>query len=133
MAQLHSLLSGAATRTPHLTARPAATVLTEVRPDDGGDLRGAACAGLDTDLFYPEQDEDVEVTEDIAAKAEWAERRARMICAGCPVRTMCLELALKRHEKHGILGGLNARERASLHERRLKIAARERRAAGGAA
>ncbi|MEU8512527.1 WhiB family transcriptional regulator [Kitasatospora sp. NPDC048722] len=126
MAQLHSLLSGAATRAPHRTARPAAAVLIEARPDGAGDLRGAACAGADTDLFYPDP-------EEIGVEAaEWAARRAKMICAGCPVRTMCLELALERFEKHGIFGGKTARERASLHERRLKVARRERRAAGGA-
>ncbi|MFF3067162.1 WhiB family transcriptional regulator [Kitasatospora sp. NPDC057936] len=121
------------TRAPHRPSLPLATRLAEYRPTPDGDLSGAACTDADSDLFYPEPDEDTEVTEDIAAKARWAERRAKMICAGCPVRTMCLELALERHEKHGIFGGLNARERAALHERRLKSAARERRAAGGAA
>ncbi|MET8545225.1 WhiB family transcriptional regulator [Kitasatospora sp. NPDC004799] len=66
------------------------------------------------------------------AAAEWAERRAKMICAGCPVRTMCLELALERREPYGIVGGLTADERAALHRRRLRDTARERRAAGGA-
>ncbi|MFJ7909841.1 WhiB family transcriptional regulator [Kitasatospora sp. NPDC096204] len=130
-AQLHSLLAGA-TRTPHLVARPAATVLAEYRPDGDGDLRGAACAGVDTNLFFPEVDEDAEDIEMARAAAEWSERRAKMFCAGCPVRTMCLELALERREKYGIFGGLNAAERAALHRRRQDYAARERRAAGGA-
>ncbi|MFJ9440487.1 WhiB family transcriptional regulator [Kitasatospora sp. NPDC101235] len=125
MAQLHTLINGA-TRTPHLATRPAATVLAEYRPDGDGDLRGAACAGVDTDLFYPDPEQMG------ADAAEWAERRAKMICAGCPVRSMCLELALERREKHGVFGGLNATERWSVSERRRKLAARERRAAGGA-
>ncbi|MEV7182681.1 WhiB family transcriptional regulator [Kitasatospora sp. NPDC093102] len=125
MAQPRTLTTNA-TRTPHLAARPAATVLAEYRPDGDGDLRGAACAGADTNLFYPDP-------EEIGAEAaEWAGRRAKMICAGCPVRTMCLELALERREKHGVFGGLNAAERWSVSERRRKLAARERRAAGGA-
>ena len=37
--------------------------------------------------------------------AWWAERRAKMICAGCPVRTMCLGLALERREPWGVWGG----------------------------
>ncbi|MFE7526164.1 WhiB family transcriptional regulator [Kitasatospora sp. NPDC057542] len=131
MTQLHTLINGA-TRTPHLVARPAAIVLAEYRPDGDGDLRGAACAGVDTNLFFPEVDEDAEDIEVARAAAEWAERRAKMICAGCPVRTMCLELALERREKHGVFGGLNAAERWSVSERRRKLAARERRAAGGA-
>ncbi|GHF27936.1 hypothetical protein GCM10018790_01660 [Kitasatospora xanthocidica] len=125
MTELHFLLAGA-TRTPHLMARPAVTVLAEYRPDGDGDLRGAACADVDTELFYPDPEEIG------AAAAEWAERRSKMVCAGCPVRTMCLELALERHEKHGIFGGLTAAERAALDQRRRRAAARERHAAGGA-
>ncbi|MFF2076357.1 WhiB family transcriptional regulator [Kitasatospora sp. NPDC058162] len=121
------------TRVPHRTARPLATRLAEYRPDPDGALPGAACTGADSDLFYPEPDEDTEVTEDATAAAWWAERRAKMICAGCPVRTMCLELALERHEKHGIFGGLTTAERDALHQRRLRAAARARRALGGAA
>ncbi|MFG2904029.1 WhiB family transcriptional regulator [Kitasatospora sp. NPDC048286] len=121
-----------ATRTPHLTAGPAVTVLAEYRPDGGGDLRGAACAGVDSTLFYPEVDEDAPDLEVARAAAAWAERRAKMFCAGCPVRTMCLELALERHEKHGIFGGLNAAERAALHRRRQDTARERRAAAGGA-
>ncbi|MGW7443313.1 WhiB family transcriptional regulator [Kitasatospora sp. NPDC054795] len=134
MTELHSLLAGA-TRTPHLAARPAATVLAEYRPEDDGDLRGAACAGVDTNLFYPEVDEDIEDAEAIEVArtaAEWSERRAKMICAGCPVRTMCLELALERRERYGIAGGLNADERWTVSKDRRRAAARERRAAGGA-
>ncbi|MEV7023235.1 WhiB family transcriptional regulator [Kitasatospora sp. NPDC093558] len=115
------------TRAPHRSTRPLVVRLAEYRPAPDSDLRGAACAGVDSDLFYPEPDED-----DDAPADKWAERRAKMICAGCPVRTMCLELALERFEKHGIFGGLNARERANLHQRRLRATARERRAAGGA-
>ncbi|MGW3042469.1 WhiB family transcriptional regulator [Kitasatospora sp. NPDC001159] len=125
MAQLHTLIAGA-TRTPHLAARPAATTLAEYHPDGDGDLRGAACVGVDTELFYPDP-------EEIGAEAAaWAERRAKMICAGCPVRTMCLELAMERYEKHGIAGGLTPAERTALYKRRSRAALRERRAAGGA-
>ncbi|MFF2659453.1 WhiB family transcriptional regulator [Kitasatospora sp. NPDC058032] len=113
------------TRAPHRTARPAATVLAEVRPAGDGDLRGAACAGADTDLFYPDP-------EEIGPEAaEWAERRAKMICAGCPVRTMCLELALERREPEGVFGGLTPAERRTVSARRHQAAARERRVAGG--
>ncbi|MET8623590.1 WhiB family transcriptional regulator [Kitasatospora sp. NPDC004669] len=124
MAQPRTLTTSA-TRTPHRTARPTATVLAEYRPDGDSDLRGAACAGVDTELFYPDP-------EEIGAEAaEWAERRAKMICAGCPVRTMCLELAMERYEKHGIAGGLTPAERTALYKRRSRAALRERRAAGG--
>ncbi|MFJ9697386.1 WhiB family transcriptional regulator [Kitasatospora sp. NPDC101183] len=111
----------AAIRNPH-RARPAATVLAEYRPNPDGDLRGAACASVDPSLFHPEVDEDAEDMEAALATAEWSERRAKMICAGCPVRLLCLGRALDRREPYGIFGGLNADERNSL----LRRAARDR-------
>ncbi|MFJ9693280.1 WhiB family transcriptional regulator [Kitasatospora sp. NPDC101183] len=110
MIQLHTIISGA-TRTPHRTARPAATVLAEYRPNGDGDLRGAACADSDTNLFFPDPEEMGPET------AEWAERRAKMLCAGCPVKSLCLADALERKEPHGIFGGLNEAERRSLARR----------------
>jgi hypothetical protein len=41
------------------------------------------------------------------------ERKAKAICAQCPVRTECLDYALSRPEKYGTWGGLNEDERAS--------------------
>ncbi|MEV0191873.1 WhiB family transcriptional regulator [Kitasatospora purpeofusca] len=119
-------------RYPHRTARPAATVLAEYRPDGNGDLRGAACKGVDTALFYPEVDEDAEDIEAARAAAGWAERRAKMICAGCPVNRLCLAAALERREPYGVFGGLNAAERRTVLRHR-KAAVKARRALGGAA
>ncbi len=42
------------------------------------------------------------------------EHAARAICANCPVRTPCLELALTEGEPHGIWGGLDPQERMQL-------------------
>ncbi|MER7847307.1 WhiB family transcriptional regulator [Kitasatospora sp. NPDC096077] len=123
MTQLHSLLNGAATRTPHRAARPAATVLAEYRPNPDSDLRGAACADSSTDLFFPDPEEMG------AETADWAERRAKMICAGCPVKSLCLAGALERREPYGIFGGLNAAERRRL----LRQASRPGVNTGGAA
>ncbi|MET9397786.1 WhiB family transcriptional regulator [Kitasatospora sp. NPDC002965] len=123
MTQSRSLLNGAATRTPHRTARPAVTVLAEYVPSGDGDLRGAACKGADPALFYPDADE-------IGPEAaEWAERRAKMICAGCPVKSLCLADALERKEPAGVFGGLTARERYNLVRRATRP--RVRRVAGG--
>ncbi|MET8546727.1 WhiB family transcriptional regulator, partial [Kitasatospora sp. NPDC004799] len=72
--------------------------------------------------------EDIDVAR---AAAEWAERRAKMICAGCPVRTMCLANALERREPHGIFGGLNESERNSLLRRAARLRAQVN--TGGAA
>jgi WhiB family redox-sensing transcriptional regulator len=57
----------------------------------------AACRGVDPDLFFPGQGEDT--------------RRAKAICARCPVQTFCLNEALANREKFGIWGGLSERER----------------------
>ncbi|MFI8079836.1 WhiB family transcriptional regulator [Kitasatospora sp. NPDC086009] len=112
-----------ATRTPHLSARPAVTVLAEYTPDGESDLRGAACAGADSELFFPDPD------QLSPAAVEWAERRAKMFCAGCPVRSLCLGLALERREPYGVFGGLTAAERRSLLRRTVR--ARTGAAAGG--
>ena len=42
------------------------------------------------------------------------ERRAKSVCAACPVRTECLEHAVEVDERYGIWGGLNQDERRLL-------------------
>lgn len=62
----------------------------------------AACRGIGhPDRFFPERG---------ASSAE-----ARAICAACPVRTDCLDYALRWRINHGIWGGLSARERERHH------------------
>ena len=48
--------------------------------------------------------------------------RARKICAGCPVRELCLEYALTNRIDHGVWGGTSERERRRILKRR-RIAA----------
>jgi WhiB family redox-sensing transcriptional regulator len=55
---------------------------------------GAACKGLDVELFYPDKD--------IFSPEE--ERIFARMCAECPVMEMCLEWGLV-HEKSGVWGG----------------------------
>ena len=89
----------AGTITPHRTGRPAALTIADLRtaPDQG--LSGAACVGADPDLFFPEPGD------------TFAERRAKAICAACPVRAACLAGAIDRGEPVGVFGGLNEVER----------------------
>lgn len=62
----------------------------------------AACRTYPTEWWYP------------ADGMNWANtRRARRICADCPVREDCLIVALRRNED-GIWGGLNIKERRAL-------------------
>ncbi len=50
-----------------------------------------ACAGLEPDQFFPEDDATLAL--------------ARNVCAGCPLRDICRELGLARGES-GVWGGL---------------------------
>jgi WhiB family redox-sensing transcriptional regulator len=42
------------------------------------------------------------------------ERRAKSVCAACPVQVQCLEHAIAVDERYGIWGGLNHDERRLL-------------------
>jgi len=74
----------------------------------------AACRGQDAALFFTPGN--LESKEERLVR----ERRAKAICAVCPVRVECLEYAVRIREPHGIWGGLNELER------RILIRERER-------
>lgn len=59
-----------------------------------------ACQGLDTEIFYPDSEDDCE--------------GAISICKTCQVRIACLNYALDSREKQGVWGGASARERRRL-------------------
>jgi WhiB family redox-sensing transcriptional regulator len=46
-----------------------------------------------------------------------SQRRAKAICAKCPVREACLAFALQSRTEFGIWGGLSGRERVALVRR----------------
>lgn len=79
----------------------------------------ALCADstLHPDEWFP-----VSITAE-AARREAA--RAIAICAACPVRSACLDLALQHWTigQHGVWGGLVPAERAALRRQRLLSAA----------
>lgn len=50
-------------------------------------------------------------------KVRLAIMEAKNICAGCPVRNLCLEYALDNEEDFGIWGGLTPRERRMVRRR----------------
>lgn len=68
----------------------------------------AACRGPDSSMFFPppyaERREEREVRE----------RRAKAVCASCPVRGECLDYALEIREPHGVWGGLTEVERRAM-------------------
>lgn len=68
----------------------------------------AACLGCDPELFFPERGGNTPT-------------EARQVCAGCEVRTECLEFALANNEHYGLWGGLSEKERRKLRrDRRLR-------------
>jgi WhiB family transcriptional regulator, redox-sensing transcriptional regulator len=72
----------------------------------------AACRGPQAAVFFPPSH--VERKEEKQTR----EGRAKEICAGCVVRTQCLDYAIRIREPHGIWGGLNEIERKQIWERR---------------
>jgi len=75
----------------------------------------AACRGKDIVLFFgPDGERQPE--------RENRERKAKAVCASCPVQAECLNYAVSRPEKYGTWGGLNEDERASERRRRMRRA-----------
>lgn len=68
-----------------------------------------ACQGLDAEIFYPEDDEDLA-------------HDAKAVCAECVVRLACLNHALDNREHQGVWGGATARERRRLLRQRRRTA-----------
>jgi len=81
---------------------------TRHRPDP---LAGAACVGTSPDIFFP------------SPGARLTKSVALAVCARCPVREPCLQLALDHNETDGIYGGLGPDERAQLLRAAAPIAA----------
>ncbi|MFF4417028.1 WhiB family transcriptional regulator [Streptosporangium sp. NPDC001559] len=81
-----------------------------LRPPSAEWQRRAACETEDFALFFPAHKEQPE-------DRERRERKAKAICAQCPVRTECLNYALSRPEKYGTWGGLNEEERKNERRR----------------
>ena len=76
---------------------------------DDGWQRDAACLGASPELFFP-------VGHTALGRAEaWAAKR---ICSGCPVRTRCLEWAIRTGESTGVWGGMTEEERREEVKRR---------------
>lgn len=65
------------------------------------------CRTIEPDSFFGPDDES-------RGARERRERRAKRICARCPVQQECLNHALQVREPDGIWGGLTARERLNL-------------------
>jgi WhiB family redox-sensing transcriptional regulator len=95
--------------------RDPATRAETLRPVPAGSYdqaswrESAACRHVDTELFFP-------IGKAGTALAEI--QRAKMVCAGCPVRQDCLTFALATRQEYGIWGGYDEDERRALHRQR---------------
>jgi WhiB family transcriptional regulator, redox-sensing transcriptional regulator len=76
-------------------------------------LRDAACGEQDLELFYPHPGD------------QETEQAAKQVCAACPVKQPCLEMALATGDQHAILGGTTPTERGRLRRQRQVTHARE--------
>ncbi|MCV7178692.1 WhiB family transcriptional regulator [Mycolicibacterium sphagni] len=75
------------------------------------------CVGQPGELFFPE--------DSPRGDRRKLEQQAKVICGSCPVRSRCLEHALKTPEPYGVWGATTARERdeGELRRRSLSPAA----------
>lgn len=77
--------------------------LVELLPDWHLD---AACRGMDPAIFFPERGKSI--------------RKARAVCAQCPVQTECLDFAVETPlgDDFGIWGGTSERQRRPMRRER---------------
>jgi len=73
---------------------------------DGEKFKQAACAGADTEFFYPNQDK-------FSREEKGFYER---MCGGCPILDMCREWGLV-HERFGVWGGLVPIDREHLRNK----------------
>lgn len=64
----------------------------------------AACKDMPTDDFFPDKGNETQAA------------RAKQVCATCPVKDMCRDLAVNEPIVHGIFGGYSVRERRVLRK-----------------
>jgi len=69
-------------------------------------LRGS-CQDFPAELFFPEEEPRKRIRRE-------REERAKRICRGCPVLSMCRDHALAVPEKYGVWGAMTTQERAKL-------------------
>lgn len=70
----------------------------------------AACAGMETDIFFPMGSGDPRVAE----ATRLSVCVAKAICNDCPVIGACLQEAIRLGDVYGIFGGLTGTERRAM-------------------
>jgi WhiB family redox-sensing transcriptional regulator len=82
-----------------------------------------ACLNADPDVFFPIS---------VAGASATQIRTARAICAGCRVRSDCIDFALEHPEIQGIWGGTTDDERKKLRRARARAGSPARAATAAA-
>lgn len=92
-----------------MTAVEGAPLFTETP-----DWTGAACKGHDTEkVFFPEFS---------FGRSQKKVQRAKAICNGCPLRSACLDYAIRWGITSGIFGGCTFEERVQIDQDRRRQA-----------
>jgi len=89
---------------------PTADLLALAGRLDGSWRQQARCTEVDPEVFFPEQGATL--------------GPARLVCAGCEVRTECLAYALAHSDVVGVWGGVSGRDRVLMlrHARNAEAA-----------
>jgi len=74
----------------------------------------AACRGPDVIMLFFGPEGETQAERGIR------ERKAKVVCAACPLQAECLDYALRHPVHYGIWGGLNKEELSSERRRRLR-------------
>jgi WhiB family redox-sensing transcriptional regulator len=82
-------------------------MVASLAPDAWAWRARAGCRGADTALFFGPEGER-------PAGRAIRERKAKAVCAVCPVLELCRRYALTAGERHGVWGGLGEQERLAI-------------------
>lgn len=66
----------------------------------------AECHNYSNELFYPKESRGIGYAAAVAV--------AKEVCGSCPVRSKCLDYALKTDQQYGIWGGTTIRDRENI-------------------
>lgn len=80
--------------------------IQQINPQENKWWEVGACKGLDSAIFYPDDEPEAQA--------------AKSVCAGCSVRSACLDHALTFREKAGVWGGATERDRRRILRQRRR-------------
>jgi WhiB family redox-sensing transcriptional regulator len=100
-------------RDGHPNTKPKPRPLFVREADEQPWAEQALCAQIGGEAWFPEKGD----VDDPKTNA-FSVSTAKKVCARCPVRTPCLDYALRNDERFGVWGGTTERERRRLKKER---------------